>query len=85
MGDLSTEAVVTIISTIPGLLVSTLSAWFAYKALCRRDAAHNDVETLTFELPVVQFNPASRYSYTLPHSSSIYVSNILFRQHLIHC
>ena len=85
MSDLSTEAIVTIISTIPGLLVSTLSAWFAYKALCRRNPAPRDVETLTLELALVQFNPTSRYSYILIHSSSGYAPNTIFRQHLIHC
>ncbi|KAG8352810.1 hypothetical protein FVEN_g9196 [Fusarium venenatum] len=57
MGNLSTDAIVTIISTIPGLLVSSLSAWFAYAAIRRRHLAANDIETST--LIVVRLDPAS--------------------------
>ncbi|EYB30800.1 hypothetical protein FG05_11739 [Fusarium graminearum] len=49
MSHLSTDAIVTIISTIPGLLVSSLSAWFAYAAIRRRPAA-SDIETSTIGL-----------------------------------
>ncbi|KAM0424064.1 hypothetical protein ACHAPD_002549 [Fusarium lateritium] len=68
MGNLSTDAIVTIISTIPGLLVSSLSAWFAYAAIRRRHLAANDIETST--LIVVRLDPASlmcgRASSTAP-------------------
>lgn len=49
MSDLSTEVVITIIGTIIGLLallVSSLSAWFAYISLHRRNAPHDDIETV---------------------------------------
>ncbi|RBR13908.1 hypothetical protein FVER53590_25706 [Fusarium verticillioides] len=49
MNSLSTEEIVTILSTIPGLMVSCLSAWFAYLALQRRHVARNDIETATIE------------------------------------
>ncbi|CAG1986058.1 unnamed protein product [Fusarium graminearum] len=50
MSHLSTDAIVTIISTIPGLLVSSLSAWFAYAAIRRRRPAASDIETSTIGL-----------------------------------
>lgn len=51
MSDLSTEVIITIVSTIIGLLallVSSLSAWFAYISLYRRNALQNDIETIGF-------------------------------------
>jgi hypothetical protein len=59
MSNLSTDAIVTIISTIPGLLVSSLSAWFAYAALRRRHVARNDIETSTIELVLMRIDAAS--------------------------
>ncbi|KAH7269295.1 uncharacterized protein BKA55DRAFT_531950 [Fusarium redolens] len=56
MGGLSTGEIVTILSTIPGLLMSCLSAWFAYLALPRRHVARNDIETATIEFIITQFS-----------------------------
>ncbi|KAH7180513.1 hypothetical protein DER46DRAFT_3992 [Fusarium sp. MPI-SDFR-AT-0072] len=56
MGYLTTETIVTIVMTIPGLLVSCLSAWFAYLALRRRHVARNDIETSTIEFIITQIS-----------------------------
>ena len=64
MSNLSTEAIVTIISTLPGLLVSALSAWFAYVGLRRRNDARNDIETPTIRVQV-RLDVAPRYSLFL--------------------
>ncbi|CAF3501487.1 unnamed protein product [Fusarium graminearum] len=63
MSHLSTDAIVTIISTIPGLLVSSLSAWFAYAAIRRRRPAASDIETSTIGLIMV---PLGHSSLTIP-------------------
>ncbi|CEI63901.1 unnamed protein product [Fusarium venenatum] len=59
MGNLSTDAIVTIISTIPGLLVSSLSAWFAYAAIRRRHLAANDIETSTLIVRIIYCSSTS--------------------------
>ena len=64
MSNLSTEAIVTIISTLPGLLVSALSAWFAYVGLRRRNDARSDIETPTIRV-LVRLDAAPRYSLFL--------------------
>ncbi|KAH7196570.1 uncharacterized protein B0J16DRAFT_326174 [Fusarium flagelliforme] len=49
MSDLSAEVILTIIGTILGLLallVSSLSAWFAYTSLHRRNSPPSDIETV---------------------------------------
>jgi hypothetical protein len=67
MGGLSTGEIVTVLSTIPGLLMSCLSAWFAYLALQRRHVARNDIETATIEFIITQFSTTrSRYEYYFP-------------------
>ncbi|UZP32516.1 hypothetical protein NXS19_000332 [Fusarium pseudograminearum] len=59
MSKLSTDAIVTIISTIPGLLVSSLSAWFAYAEIRRRRPAASDIETSTIGLIMLPLAPSS--------------------------
>ncbi|KAG8674315.1 hypothetical protein FPOAC2_00324 [Fusarium poae] len=59
MGSLSTDAIVTIISTIPGLLLSSLSAWFAYAAIRRRHVGSNDIETSTVGPVLIRMDTAS--------------------------
>ncbi|KAK6717155.1 hypothetical protein SNK03_000348 [Fusarium graminearum] len=66
MSHLSTDAIVTIISTIPGLLVSSLSAWFAYAAIRRRRPAASDIETSTIGLIMV---PLGHSSLTAPSTA----------------
>ncbi|ENH61676.1 hypothetical protein FOC1_g10016500 [Fusarium oxysporum f. sp. cubense race 1] len=64
MVQLSTDAIVTIISTIPGLLISCLSAWFAYAALRRRHVNRNDIETATIEFIIAQISATPlRYGF----------------------
>ncbi|KAF5720422.1 hypothetical protein FMUND_4244 [Fusarium mundagurra] len=58
MNSLSTEEIVTILSTIPGLLISCLSAWFAYLALQRRHVPRNDIETATIEFIITHISAA---------------------------
>ncbi|KAI1058641.1 hypothetical protein LB506_001123 [Fusarium annulatum] len=59
MAQLSTDAVITLVSTIPGLIVSCLSAWFAYLALHRRPIPQSDVETaaMLFMIPSTFYIP----------------------------
>ncbi|KAH7208033.1 hypothetical protein BKA60DRAFT_577268 [Fusarium oxysporum] len=67
MVQLSTDAIVTIISTIPGLLILCLSAWFAYAALRRRHVNRNDIETATIEFIIAQIS-ATPLSLELPYT-----------------
>ncbi|SCV33171.1 uncharacterized protein FFB14_04371 [Fusarium fujikuroi] len=65
MAQLSTDAVITLVSTIPGLIVSCLSAWFAYLALHRRPIPQSDVETaaMLFMIPRAFSIPPSALSH----------------------
>ncbi|KLO84975.1 Uncharacterized protein LW93_2860 [Fusarium fujikuroi] len=65
MAQLSTDAVITLVSTIPGLIVSCLSAWFAYLALHRRPIPQSDVETaaMLFMIPRA-FSIPPRFAFT---------------------
>ncbi|KAH7494320.1 hypothetical protein FOMA001_g1768 [Fusarium oxysporum f. sp. matthiolae] len=66
MVQLSTDAIITLVSTIPGLIVSCLSAWFAYLALQRRPIPQSDIETaaMLFMIPRTFSIPASALSHT---------------------
>ncbi|KAH7180512.1 hypothetical protein DER46DRAFT_3988 [Fusarium sp. MPI-SDFR-AT-0072] len=66
MVQLSTDAIITLVSTIPGLIVSCLSAWFAYLALHRRPIPLSDVETaaMLFMIPRTFSIPPSALSHT---------------------
>ncbi|KAJ4126018.1 hypothetical protein NW765_001796 [Fusarium oxysporum] len=66
MVQLSTDAIITLVSTIPGLIVSCLSAWFAYLALQRRPIPQSDIETaaMLFMIPRKFSIPASALSHT---------------------
>ncbi|VTT72022.1 unnamed protein product [Fusarium fujikuroi] len=56
MSNISTEQIVTILSTIPGLLMSCVSAWFAYLALQRHHVTRNDIETATIEFIITHIS-----------------------------
>ncbi|KAL7762472.1 hypothetical protein ACKLNR_009007 [Fusarium oxysporum f. sp. zingiberi] len=66
MVQLSTDAIITLVSTIPGLIVSCLSAWFAYLALQRRPIPQSDIETaaMLFMIPRTFSIPPSALSHT---------------------
>ncbi|KAH7269294.1 uncharacterized protein BKA55DRAFT_4400 [Fusarium redolens] len=66
MVQLSTDAIITLVSTIPGLIVSCLSAWFAYLALHRRPIPPSDIETaaMLFMIPRAFSIPPSALSHT---------------------
>lgn len=68
MAQLSTDAVITLVSTIPGLIVSCLSAWFAYLALHRKPIPQSDVETaaMLFMIPRT-FSIPHRFASTCLH------------------
>ena len=62
MGQLSTDAIVTLASAIPGLLIASLSAWLSYTTLRRGYISRNDVETLTIEFIVAHTSTNPRYA-----------------------
>ncbi|OBS26331.1 hypothetical protein FPOA_00272 [Fusarium poae] len=59
MSQLNADAIITLISAIPALLVASLSAWFAYLALGRRNISRNDIETSIIESAVARIGTSS--------------------------
>ncbi|RGP66347.1 hypothetical protein FSPOR_6725 [Fusarium sporotrichioides] len=49
MSQLNADAVITLVSAIPALLIASLSAWLAYLTLRHRNTSRNDIETSTIE------------------------------------
>ncbi|KAF4970885.1 hypothetical protein FSARC_2155 [Fusarium sarcochroum] len=77
MGSLSTDAMVTLASAIPGLLLSSLSAWLAYLTLRRQHHLdRTDLETSTKELVTAQAHPAGRLWYSPYRLTSEVVSQL---------
>ncbi|CAF3501504.1 hypothetical protein SNK03_000349 [Fusarium graminearum] len=52
MSQLNADAIITLVSAIPALLVASLSAWLAYLTLHHRNTSRNDIETSTIEFIV---------------------------------
>ncbi|KAH7196571.1 uncharacterized protein B0J16DRAFT_365876 [Fusarium flagelliforme] len=54
MTRLNVDAIITLVSAIPALLIASLSAWLAYLTLRRRNISRNDIETSAIEFIVSQ-------------------------------
>jgi hypothetical protein len=49
MSQLNADAIITLVSAIPALLIASLSAWLAYLTLRHRNTSRNDIETSAIE------------------------------------
>lgn len=65
MSQLNADAIITLVSAIPALLVASLSAWLAYLTLHHRNTSRNDIETSTIEFIVAHTSTTTvRYATT---------------------
>ncbi|KPA41765.1 hypothetical protein FLAG1_05355 [Fusarium langsethiae] len=69
MSRLNADAIITLASAIPALLVASLSAWLAYLTLRYRNTSRNDIETSAIELFVAHTSTATLRPETQPFSS----------------